>query len=989
VIIAPGTYTGGGNRDLDFLGKAITVRSTDPNDPNIVAATVIDCDGTRTEHHRGFYFHSEEDANSVVAGLMITRGYTDEGGGIYFYGGSPAIINCVLRNNSALGRGAALACRNSEPSFDRCELTENESGVFCGYSRLIFNSCTFTGNTGYAVRNSDSILTFTDCKFEGNGITTGHSGAIRNHSDIQTETPYEVSLTGCTFIGNSTWDYGGAINNYSGGRAKVTVTNCIFIGNSSNFRGGAIYNHNTSPIITGCLFLANRAGDTGGAISNETGSKPAIINCTITSNHADNGGGAISSVRSCNPIISNSIVWGNTADKGDNIYLVVSEYGDPTAITVSYSDIGGGYDGVYVEPTCTLSWGEGNINAEPCFVNLLADDYHLSAFSPCINVGDPAYIPSFKESDIDGEPRVMGGRVDIGADEFTTDLAPILRISPTELRFSSYANDPSPEVQTLSIQNTGSGTLDWEIVGDCSWLHIYPANGISICGQVNKVTVTVDIAGLDPGQYNCKLTITAKGAVNSPQVVTVMLDLGGSDLYVPLEYGTIQAAIDVAIDWDTVIVIDGIYTGPGNSDIDFKGKSITVRSENGPENCIIDCNGTEKEPHRGFYFHSGERANSILDGLTIVNGYHWEGGAILCYNSSPIIANCFIKRNSSIYGGGITCFYSSPQITNCIITGNKATKGAGVCNTVRPPVYPSTLNTEITTNHIMDNMIIDTFNFTYNWEPSIINCTIYSNIASGEGGGLYCPLSSFRIANTIIWTNLPQQIICTDGAILVIYSNIQDGWAGEGNINTDPFFVSAGHWADANDPNITLEPNDPNAIWIDGNYHLKSQAGRWDPNSESWVKDDVSSPCIDAGDPNTCIGFEPNPNGRIVNMGAYGGTSEASLSPSGISCISADHPDYDEWVKVSKPICWCYRRQCHGDADGKSQGKKKYWVSTEDLDILIAAWNKPFEQLAGNQICADFDHLPQGKSKYRVSTDDLDILISNWNIANKPNPDCP
>jgi hypothetical protein len=103
-------------------------------------------------------------------------------------------------------------------------------------------------------------------------------------------------------------------------------------------------------------------------------------------------------------------------------------------------------------------------------------------------------------------------------------------------------------------------------------------------------------------------------------------------------------------------------------------------------------------------------------------------------------------------------------------------------------------------------------------------------------------------------------------------------------------------------------------------------------------------------------------------------------------------PHYDQWLDVGSPACWCANvnpRQCHGDADGKSQGKNKYWVSADDLDILIAAWNKPFEQLAGNQICADFDHLPQGKSKYRVSTDDLDILVANWNKANKPDPDCP
>ena len=103
-------------------------------------------------------------------------------------------------------------------------------------------------------------------------------------------------------------------------------------------------------------------------------------------------------------------------------------------------------------------------------------------------------------------------------------------------------------------------------------------------------------------------------------------------------------------------------------------------------------------------------------------------------------------------------------------------------------------------------------------------------------------------------------------------------------------------------------------------------------------------------------------------------------------------PHMDEWLAVGSPDCWAASinpRQCHGDADGLSQGKQKYWVSTNDLDILIAAWNKPLESLSDNQICTDFDNLSQGKQKYRVSTNDLDILIANWQLADSPAPDCP
>ena len=103
-------------------------------------------------------------------------------------------------------------------------------------------------------------------------------------------------------------------------------------------------------------------------------------------------------------------------------------------------------------------------------------------------------------------------------------------------------------------------------------------------------------------------------------------------------------------------------------------------------------------------------------------------------------------------------------------------------------------------------------------------------------------------------------------------------------------------------------------------------------------------------------------------------------------------PQMDEWIAVGKPDCWCASinpRQCHGDADGASEGLNKYWVLNNDVDILVAAYNKPFELMAGNQICADFDHLSEGLNKYRVSTNDLDILIANWQLTDGPAPDCP
>jgi hypothetical protein len=151
----------------------------------------------------------------------------------------------------------------------------------------------------------------------------------------------------------------------------------------------------------------------------------------------------------------------------------------------------------------------------------------------------------------------------------------------------------------------------------------------------------------------------------------------------PLEDGSaahpfdaIQEGIGAAVATDTIRVLEGTYTGTGNKNLDFDGKAITVESENGAAACIIDCEGSG----RGFYFHSGETAASLVDGFTIMNGdVSSNGGGIRCSSSSPTITNCLISGNVGCDGGGVFCDNSSPTITNCTIMGNLAQHGGGVC----------------------------------------------------------------------------------------------------------------------------------------------------------------------------------------------------------------------------------------------------------------------------------------------------------------------
>jgi len=195
------------------------------------------------------------------------------------------------------------------------------------------------------------------------------------------------------------------------------------------------------------------------------------------------------------------------------------------------------------------------------------------------------------------------------------------------------------------------------------------------------------------------------------------------------------------------------------------------------------------------------------------------------------------------------------------------------------------------------------------WEAAfttIINCTICENSAVIAGGGLgFYDGASAAVTNSIICGNRadngPEIYVDQFPAELsVTYSNVVGGQTGvsveggalnwgEGNIDTDPYFA------------------DPD----NGDYHLKSQAGRWDPNSQAWVQDDVTSPCIDAGDPMSQIGWEPFPTGGFVNMGAYGCTPEASESYFG------------------EPVC---ETIVAGDINGDCQ------VNRADLEIMALHW---------------------------------------------------
>lgn len=258
-------------------------------------------------------------------------------------------------------------------------------------------------------------------------------------------------------------------------------------------------------------------------------------------------------------------------------------------------------------------------------------------------------------------------------------------------------------------------------------------------------------------------------------------------LTVPDEYPTIQSAIDAAYHWDTVLVADGVYRGEGNRDIDFLGKKITVKSSGDASQCIIDCQGTQQEPHRGFAFTSGEQADSILDGFTITGGYIFVevksamrfgtgGGGISCRYSSPAIRNCIISGNTfdhlghmgpsidSKGGGGIHCYYSNAIIKNCIIKDNKSSSyGGGICVYYgKPGANDVTIdNCVISSNHAESGGGIYSTNKT-----TIKNSSIFGN--SAENGGGITATGQTIIDNCIVSGN-----IANDGGGIVLCKEVQ------------------------------------------------------------------------------------------------------------------------------------------------------------------------------------------------------------------------
>lgn len=332
IVLAEGVYTGTGNRNINFRGKKITLRSTDPTDWAIVKNTIINCG----QASRAMTFYMAEDRDTIVEGITITNGNSTLGGAVYCYNNSsPIIRNCFLTNNRGI-LGGAVACANTDTA--------------------------------------------------------------------------------------------------------ILITNCIITNNTALVSGGGVYCNGAKPQIRNSFITENTASE-GAGVYLHNPSSMSILNCTISRNYASASAGAVYCHSDSSLSIVNSIIRANTA--ADNQQIRVGNSSDAASVKISYCNIENP-DGIVRMVNCDIEYGQGNIAEDPLFVGLAGDiyDYHITEDSPCIDMGDPDFKKLSGETDIDGETRVSGKRIDIGADEvmIAVTIQAELKITPQAISVASQGN---------------------------------------------------------------------------------------------------------------------------------------------------------------------------------------------------------------------------------------------------------------------------------------------------------------------------------------------------------------------------------------------------------------------------------------------------------------------------------------------------------------------------------------------------------------------
>jgi hypothetical protein len=498
ILVTNGLYKTGttlmGSLNRVVITKSVTVQSV--NGPGVTMIVGDQMPGTTNGDKavRCVYLSN----GAVLSGFTLTNGATgtisgNYGGGVYFEVGSGGVVsNCVLVGNSAasLGGGAYLGLG----ALNNCTLSGNYAPNGGGAVGGALNNCTLSGNSAingggaYACRLNYCTVVSNSASSMGGGV-------------------YESTLSGCTLIGNTSDSGGGA---YSGSLSNCVLTansatngggvcygsmqNCTLTSNSASSDGGAAWvatlndcalTNNTALSkgggaywgwLTNCALTGNSAASGGGTYSG------TLDRCTVAFNSAISAGGGTYSGTLTGCLIVSNQVNSTSAGQGNGGGISGGRAGNCTIVgnQAGCSGTGGGlgggvflgmlqncvvffntaksypnYYGGTLTNSCTVpaALGTGNITNEPRFINLSAGDFHLQTNSPCINSGNNTCVSA--TTDLDGNPRIKGGTVDIGAYEFQS---PASVISYAWLQRYSLPTDGTADY----ADTDGDGMNNWQ-----------------------------------------------------------------------------------------------------------------------------------------------------------------------------------------------------------------------------------------------------------------------------------------------------------------------------------------------------------------------------------------------------------------------------------------------------------------------------------------------------------------------------------------------
>ncbi len=512
IVIQPGTYVGRGNRDIELQRKAIRIQSTDPEDPAVVEATVIDCGGTHEDPHRAF---NVQDFTGEIAGLTITNGLASAGGAVYCRSSELTLRQCRIVNNATLpgdergradgGAGGGVYCEASMVEIIGCHIAGNATGSGADSRGLPAGS----GGDGAGVYSVSSLLYVRDSTIADNatgagGDSDGMAGRGGNGAGIHADS---LIVTHSRIADNVCGRGGAGREGGRGGQgagiycSRATIAATIIEANRAGTGGDSTGadkgssghgGHGGGVLcldsldLRNSLIVGNRAGAAGGADNASAASAGRgggilctygiIDHCTIAGNAAFGqllddksaalgaGGGV-----ACTPqtSITNSVLWGNASDQiaghdCDNIL-----YCDIQGQICQEARTNISADPLFVEPGYWADARDPELVARPDDFDAvwISGDYHLSQGSPCIDAADPQHAYDPGQTDLDGRPRVAGAAPDMGAYE-AQDLVPLYRFSSSRTGKYLFTASESEKDALLNRESEG-----WEFEGVACYVY--------------------------------------------------------------------------------------------------------------------------------------------------------------------------------------------------------------------------------------------------------------------------------------------------------------------------------------------------------------------------------------------------------------------------------------------------------------------------------------------------------------------------------------